>query len=97
MNALAWVLFLWFVVPRISTSPFFALHYTIYFGVDHVGEPWRVGAIPLLGTAILLANTALMSKVYVKDRLTGTFLMAVTVLFEGLLLFVTFLTILLNI
>lgn len=97
LNALAWALFLWFVVPRVSTSPFFALHYTIYFGVDRIGEPWRVGATPLLGTAILLVNIVLMSKVYVKDRMTGTFLMAATVLFEGLLFFVTFLTILLNV
>jgi len=30
MNFLAWTLYLWFVVPRLATSPFFSLHYTVY-------------------------------------------------------------------
>lgn len=97
LNLLTWLLLLWFVLPRISTSPFFALHYTIYFGVDRVGAPWEIAYTPLLGTLILLVNAILISKVYIKDRLAGAFLMALTIMLEGLLLFMTFLTILLNV
>lgn len=93
---LGWGLALWFVLPRLETSPFFALHYTIYFGVDRIGAPWRLLAYPALGTLILLANLAVSIRSYERDRLTAAFLMALTVLLEALLLFTTFLTVLLN-
>lgn len=97
VNAAAWALFLWFALPRLGANPFFALHYTIYFGVDHIGPAWRVGAAPLLGTVILVLNAGLAGASYVRDRLAGAFLMAATALFQALLFFSTFLTVLLNV
>ena len=97
MNLLSWMIFLWFVIPRLSTRPLYALHYTIYFGVDRIGAPWHIGATPLLGSLMLLVNVIIVMKLYLKDRMTGSFLMAITVLLEALLLFMTFLTLLLNI
>lgn len=96
LNLLVWALALWFVLPRLETSPFFALHYTIYFGVDRIGPPWRLFAYPALGTAILLANLTIGVRTYERDRLTAAFLMALTVLLQALLAVTTFLTVLLN-
>ncbi len=98
LNLLSWLLAIWFAAPRWSShSDFYALHYTIYFGVDRVGPIWRLGAAPLLGSAILAANFLLAAYAYVRDRVTSNFLMALCVLLEGLLLFSLFLTLLLNI
>jgi hypothetical protein len=94
---LNWALNLWFVLPRLATSPFFALHYTVYFGVDQIGPTWRLAMRPLLGTAILLVNGFLALRFHDKERLVSAFLMALTLLLEGLLLANAFLTILLNI
>ncbi len=97
LNLLNWALAAWFIVPRIGMTPFFALHYTVYFGVDQVGAAQGLATLPILGTLILLVDSALMARLYVKDRLAGAFLTALALLLEALLLFTTFLTILLNI
>ncbi len=96
LNLLAWCLALWFALPRWSTSPFFALHYTVYFGVDQIGPPWGLLRLPLLGLGILAVNATVAIRRYRHERLTSTFLMALTLLLETLVLVVTFLSILLN-
>ena len=97
LNLLSWALTLWFAVPRLKTSPFFALHYTVYFGVDRIGAPWHLLFLPLVGLCILAANTALAARLFRTERLTSAFLSALTLLLEALLLLVSFLTVLLNI
>jgi hypothetical protein len=97
INLFTWALVLWFVVPRLDTSPFFALHYTIYFGVDRIGAPWKLLALPALGFAILALDAWFSVRQYEKDRLASSFVMALAVLLEALLAAVAFLTILLNI
>lgn len=97
LNLLNWILVIWFVAPRLSTSPFFALHYTIYFGVDRIGPPWGLAQLPALGTLIFAVNLIVAVRSYAHDRLTGAFMMAAAVLFQALLLFAAFLTVLLNI
>ena len=96
VNLLTWLLTLWFVVPRLRTSPFFALHYTIYFGVDQIGAPWKLLGLPLLGLAILALDASFSVRHYEKDRLASAFVMTLALLLESLLCLVTFLTLLLN-
>lgn len=97
INLLNWILILWFVIPRLTTSPFFALHYNIYFGVDQIGAPWMLLRLPLMGLLILAVNFYFSVLNYEKDRLASTFVMILAVLLESLLLLVSFLTLLLNI
>lgn len=97
MNLLSWSMYLWFVLPRLATSPFFALHYTVYFGVDLIGAPWRLITMPLIGLVILLMNTVLVARIYINDRLTATLIMIATLFFEAMLLWTVFLNILLNV
>lgn len=96
VNLATWLLALWFVIPRLSTAPFLALHYTVYFGVDFIGPPWRVCAAAMVGTIILLVNLAGSSWLYVRERIASALLMSLTVLFEILLFVTTFLVVLLN-
>jgi hypothetical protein len=97
LNLLAWALTLWFAVPRLRTSPFFALHYTVYFGVDQIGAPWKLLFLPLTGLVILAVNAALCLRLYRHERLAAGFLASLSPLIEALLLLVSFLTVLLNI
>lgn len=97
MNILSWIMFVWFVLPRLANSPFFALHYTVYFGVDLIGAPWRLVTMPLIGLVILLMNTFLVSHLYIKDRLSATLVVIATLFFEMMLLWSVFLNILLNV
>lgn len=96
LNLMAWGFALWFVLPRLDTSPFFALHYTIYFGVDRIGPPWGLLRVPLLGLVLLVVNTVVAARLYRHERLVGAFFMALSLLLEALVLVLTFLTILLN-
>ncbi len=96
LNLLTWTLALWFVLPRLKTSPFFALHYTVYFGVDRIGPPWGLLRMPLLGLALLVVNVIVAVRLYRNERLASAFFMAMTLLLEFLVLILTFLSILLN-
>ncbi len=97
VNLFTWIMTLWFVVPRLDTSPFFALHYTIYFGVDQIGAPWKLLRLPALGLLILAADAWFSVRHYEKDRLASAAVMTLAILLQCLLALVAFLTILLNI
>ena len=97
MNLLAWILFFWFVLPRLSTAPFFSLHYTVYFGVDRIGAPWRLVSLPAIGLVVLLVNAVLIARLYVHERLAATLVTIATVFFEAMLLWTGLLNILLNV
>ena len=96
VNLLTWILALWFAVPRLQTSPFFALHYSVYFGVDRIGAPWQLLRLPALGLMILAFNAWFSVRHYEKDRLASAFVMTLALLLVSLLCLVTFLTVLLN-
>lgn len=97
VNLLTWIMTLWFVVPRLDTNPFFALHYTIYFGVDRIGAPWELLRLPALGLLILVVDAWFSVRHYEKDRLASAAVMTLAILLQCLLALVAFLTILLNI
>jgi hypothetical protein len=89
------ILVTWFIAPRLG-APFFALHYTVYFGVDQVGPAWQLLAAPGLGALILLVNAALATHFYVQNRWAGLFLSALSFFLQLLLAVSTFLIVLLN-
>ncbi len=96
LNLLAWWLALSFALPRLATSPFFALHYTVYFGVDQIGAPWKLVFLPVLGLGIFLVDACVAVRLFRRERLTSAYIAVVALLSEALLTVVTFLTILLN-
>lgn len=93
--ALHLALVAWFILPRLGL-PLFALHYTVYFGVDAAGPAWRLLDGPALGALILLANVAVTPYAYVRSRWAGIFLALLTLGLQLLLAVSTFLIILMN-
>lgn len=89
------ILAIWFLLPRLG-NPIFALHYTVYFGVDQVGPPWQLLAAPGFGALILLVNSALATHFYVRNRWAGFFLSGLSFFLQLLLAVSTFLIVLLN-
>jgi len=97
LNIMTWAFVLWFVLPRTEAEPVFALHYTVYFGVDRIGPVWRLGTFPLLGSGILLVNALVAARAYVGDRLASALFAGLTALFQALLFVSSYILILLNV
>lgn len=60
-NLLAWLTALF--IYRQSEDAVIALHHTVYFGINLIGEPYKVFALPLLGISVVIANTLFASLV----------------------------------
>ncbi|MBI2416066.1 MAG: hypothetical protein HYV33_05415 [Candidatus Kerfeldbacteria bacterium] len=82
LQAGQWLALYWFIPP---TSDLVPLHYTIYFGVDLVGEWYQLLYMPLSGTVILLLNGILAWHWRQRDIMISYLLLSSTVLLELLL------------
>lgn len=83
LQAIMW----WYVAARISpTSEQIFLHYNIIFGIDLVGEWWKMFYLPASGAGILLVNYLLSYFLYGSDRLLARLISFLTVFIEILLL-----------
>ena len=94
LNIASWVWTLW-QIPRTDQEIF--LHYTILYGVDYIGEWWRVLNLPAIGLCILVANGALGWSLFHKDKVVGYLLNAVAVLCQVFILIAVSLLIFLNV
>lgn len=64
VNLCTWVWLLWHIRPQ---QELIFLHYNVMFGVDFIGEWWRVLFVPIAGLIILLVNGALGWFFFQKD------------------------------
>ena len=94
LNLLTWLWVAWRIRPQ--TWPIF-LHYNVLFGVDYVGEWWRVFAVPATGSVILLANFFLGWMLFGKDKFISLLINSVSVICNALLLVTAGILIFLNI
>jgi hypothetical protein len=77
---------LWRVLPLAEQSPFIALHYNIYLGVDRFGPVWHIFFIPAISLFFLCLNTLIQARSY-RSQKTLTFFFAVAnPLIQGILL-----------
>jgi hypothetical protein len=83
LNLGSWLV-LFFFIPASKQVIF--LHYTIYFGVDWIGERSKIFLIPLTGLAIFLLNLILSFLVYSKQKILSYFLVLVTIFLEILII-----------
>lgn len=86
----------WKIVPIGSETPFIPLHYNVYMGVDEFGAWQNVFALPAIGAAILVVNTALQAMFFKRERILAVFLAVATVVSELVLLVSMVLIVLLN-
>lgn len=92
-NFTIWFL-LWWFIPHNAESIF--LHYTIYFGVDRVGDWKEIFFLPAEGLFLLLLNTFLSVCIFVRERVGSLLLLGTGILLNLYLLFAGVLLVLLN-
>ncbi len=94
VNVFIWVWLLWQINP--TGEPIF-LHYNILFGVDYIGEWWRVLFLPIFGFLILLINFLLGWVMFNRDKLLSYLLNAGALLCQLFLLVAACLLVFLNV
>jgi hypothetical protein len=94
VNVFIWIWLLWQIGP--SPDPIF-LHYNILFGVDYIGEWWRVLFLPIFGLLILLVNFLLGWLLFGRDKLLAYLLNAGALFCQLFLLVAACLLVFLNV
>ena len=79
LQALNW----WYILTRIhpQTEQIF-LHYNIIFGVDLIGNWWKIFYLPGFGTLILFINYTMSFWSYGRDKVLAHVLSVSTFIFE---------------
>jgi len=94
LNLANWV---WLLIKiRPQADPIF-LHYNILFGVDYVGEWWRVLLLPLAGLLIFLVNGIIAWMIFSKDKFAAELLNFTSLLCQIFLLIAGALLVFLNV
>lgn len=94
VNISTWVWILWNMRPQ---EEMIFLHYNILFGVDYVGEWWRVFSIPIIGLLIIFANFLIGWFLFHKDKFISTIMNAVSLFCQLFLLVTAALLVFLNV
>ncbi len=76
LNTATWV---WLFTQIKPQEDYLFLHYNILFGVDYVGDWWKVVYVPATGLAIFMINMLLGWIFYGKDKFAATLLNVVSV------------------
>ncbi len=95
INAGMWVQLLWQLHGSGAEQIF--LHYNMLFGVDAIGDWWKVLYLPMAGLFVLLLNIAIGWVLYQKDKFSGYVLSAATLLFQIFLFIASTLLVFLNV
>ena len=94
LNIATWVWLLWQIKPQ--TEPIF-LHYNILFGVDYIGEWWKVLYLPIAGLFIIFINGILGWVMFGKDKFSAELLNFVSVVCQVFILIAAALLVFLNV
>lgn len=94
LNLAIWAWLLWQIKP---TGEAIFLHYNVLFGVDLIGEWWKILYLPIAGAVILIVNAVLGWLMFSRDKFIAQFLNAVAVLCQIFLLLAAALLVFLNV
>lgn len=94
LQTVIWVWLLWNI--HSGPEPIF-LHYNVLFGVDYIGEWWRVLTLPLVGLGILLSNALVGWLCFHRDKFVAYLMNTVALLCQILLLVAAVLLVFLNV
>ncbi|MFA5946938.1 MAG: hypothetical protein WC813_02855 [Patescibacteria group bacterium] len=87
----------WRVLPMVYGQTAVPLHYNIHFGVDTIGEWWRIYTVPTIGLVMLLLNMGLIRYFMKGERALSYMAAGATLFIESILFVATIFIILLNI
>jgi len=93
-NIITW---LWLIKDIKSQAEPIFLHYNALFGVDYIGEWWRLFYIPLTGLTILVVNAILGWIFFSKDKFIAQILNAISLVCQIFLLVAVGVLIFLNV
>lgn len=95
--AITTLLPIWRILPLASETPFIALHYNIYLGVDRLGSIAHIFFLPALGLVFLLVNLTIEAWVYRTQKTLVLFFSAATPFLQFILLCAMTLIVLINV
>ncbi len=87
----------WRILPFAQETPFIALHYNIYLGVDRFGPLKQIFLLPGIGLSILLLNLFIEARSYRQQKTLSLFFAATTPLLEFILFVAMVLIVLINV
>jgi len=94
VNIFTWVWILFQIRPQ---DALIFLHYNVLFGVDFIGEWWRVYYLPLTGLFIIVINFVIGWLLFQKDKFISIILQSVSLICQIFLLVVSALLVFLNV
>lgn len=81
--AIAW----WATVTRVHpNADQVYLHYSIIFGIDLLGEWWKLWLVPVGATSLLVFNLVVSYAAYGRDKAVGRLISVLTICLEVFLL-----------
>jgi len=86
----------WRILPMAGETPFIALHYNIYLGVDRFGPVNALFYIPVLSLGFLLFNLTVQAYSYRRQKTLTLFFAAATPVITFVLLVAMTLIVLIN-
>ena len=96
LNFSIWSLIAFKFIPLVEVGQPIPLHYNIYFGIDFIGDWYKLLFIPLLGIFFIITNFILSDIVYLRDKVISYFLLGANVFTQLILLIGTYMIILIN-
>lgn len=94
LNVASWVWILLEIRPQEETL---FLHYNILFGVDYIGEWWKVLFLPITGLLIFIINFSLGWLLFHKDKFISIILNCVSLLCQIFVLVASGILVFLNV
>jgi len=95
-NFLIWVVIAWKFIPLVTPGEPLPLHFNIYFGIDFIGEWYKLLFIPLLGIIFIFTNFILADIAYLRDKIVSYFLLGASVFAQIILFLAVYMIILIN-
>lgn len=86
----------WRLMPLADQTPFIALHYNIYLGVDRFGAIEKLFYLPFTGLLFLVVNLLVMARAWKHQKTLALFFAAANPLFQFILLVAMVLIVLMN-
>ncbi|OGH77980.1 MAG: hypothetical protein A2469_01180 [Candidatus Magasanikbacteria bacterium RIFOXYC2_FULL_40_16] len=94
INLANWV---WIIISIRPQKELIFLHYNILFGVDYVGEWWRVYLVAITGLVIFIFNFLLGWLLFNKDKFVSILMNIVNVVSQIFLIIATAILVFLNV
>ncbi len=94
INVASWVWLAWQIAPQ---QDLIFLHYNVLFGVDLIGDWWKVYYVPLLGLLIILLNTFIGWVFFGREKFVAHIIHFVSLLCQIFLLIFSALLVFLNV